>query len=144
MTTSAERTAQLEELFAPRIWTPDLFADFWSAPDLRFVPQIITDDIVGHWPGGQVVKGAEDYMEALEDLLALLPDLRLEVPERATTADGEYGFARWIMHATGQNGPFEMLGCDRTRLRDGLVCENYIFFDSVQFAVLAGLAPQAR
>jgi hypothetical protein len=139
MTVTTERTAHLENLFAPRVWTPDLFADFWAGPDVRFVRQIITDDIVGYWPGGRVVTGAEDYVAALEELLALLPDLRLEVPERATTADGEYGFSRWIMRATGKNGPFEMVGCDRTRIRDGLVCENYIFFDFAQFAALAGL-----
>ena len=139
MAVTAEREAQLDELFAARIWTPDLFADFWAEPDLKYLPSIITDDIVGYWPGGQLVRGARDYVKALEDLLALLPDLRLEVPERAMTADGEYGFSRWIMHATGHNGRFEMVGADRTRLRDGLVCENYIFFDSAQFAQLVGL-----
>ena len=138
MTISTERTAHLQDLFTAEGWTPDLFAEFWSAPDLSLVPPMITDDIVGYWPG-QTVTGAADYMKALEDLLALLPDLRLEVPERAMTPDGQYGFTRWIMRATGKKGPFEMVGCDRTRIRDGLVCENYIFFDSAQFAALAGL-----
>jgi hypothetical protein len=77
-------------------------------------------------------------MQALEELLALLPDLRLEVPEHTMSADGEFGFSRWVMHATGAKGPFELDGMDRTRVRDGLVCENYAFFDSAQFQRLVG------
>jgi hypothetical protein len=69
-------------------------------------------------------------VQALEELLALLPDLRLEVPEHTMSADGEFGFSRWVMHATGANGPFELDGMDRTRVRGGLVCENYIFFSA--------------
>jgi len=46
-------------------------------------------------------------MRALQDLVALLPDVRLEVPEHAMSADGQFGFAWWVMHATGPNGPFE-------------------------------------
>ena len=58
----------------------------------------------------------------LADLLQRLPDLRLEVAEHAT--NGDVTFVRWIMHATGAHGPFELSGVDRIRLRDGLVCEN--------------------
>ena len=119
-------------------WTTDLFAEFWAAPDLKFIPSIIiTDDIVGYWPG-RTVRGAREYRQALEELLALLPDLYLEVPEHTMSADGEFGCSRWVMHATGANGPFEMNGMNRTRVRDGLVCENYLFFDSARFQSLAG------
>jgi SnoaL-like domain len=131
-----EREARLEQLFAAG-WTTGLFAEFWAAPDLKFIPSIITDDIVGYWPG-RTVRGAQEYMQALEELLALLPDLYLDVPEHTMSAGGEFGFSRWVMHATGANGPFEMNGMDRTRVRDGLVCENYIFFDSAEFQSLVG------
>jgi ketosteroid isomerase-like protein len=132
-----EREARLEELFAAG-WTTELFAEFWVAPDLKRVPSIITDDVVGYWPGGRTVHGKAEYVQALEELLALLPDLRLEVTEHAMSADGEFGFSRWVMHATGANGPFELDGMDRTRVRDGLVCENYVFFDSSEFRELVG------
>jgi ketosteroid isomerase-like protein len=127
-----EREARLEELFAAGR-TTDLFAEFWAAPDLKYIPTIITDDVVGYWPGGRTVSGKAEYMQALEDLLTSLPDLRLEVPEHTMSANGEFGFSRWVMHATGANGPFELDGMDRTRVRDGLVCENYVFFDPIQF-----------
>jgi ketosteroid isomerase-like protein len=132
-----EREARLEELFAAG-WTTDLFAEFWAAPDLTQIPSILTDDVVGYWPGGRTVRGKAAYMQALEELLALLPDIRLEVPEHTMSADGEFGFSRWVMHATGASGPFELNGMDRMRVRDGLACENYIFFDSAQFQKLVG------
>jgi hypothetical protein len=121
---TAEREARLEELFAAG-WTTELFAEFWPAPDLRYIPSIIIDDVVGYWPGGRTVRGKAEYMQALEELLALLPDVRLEVPEHTMSADGEFGFSRWVMQATGANGPFELVGMDRTRVRDGLVCEKF-------------------
>jgi len=95
-----ERDTRLEELFATG-WTTELFAQFWAAPDLKYIPSIITDDVVGYWPGGRTVRGKAEYMQALEDLLTLLPDLRLEVPEHTMSADGEFGFSRGVMHATG-------------------------------------------
>jgi hypothetical protein len=94
--------------------------------------------VVGYWPRGRTVRGKAEYMQALDDLLTLLPDLRLEVPEHTMSADGEFGFSRWVMHATGANGRFEMNGMDRTRVCDGLVCENYVFFDSAEFQRLVG------
>jgi ketosteroid isomerase-like protein len=132
-----EREARLEELFEAG-WTTDLFAEFWTAPDLTLVPSIITDDVVGYWPGGRTVHGKAEYMQALEDLLTLLPDLWLDVKEHAMSEDGEFGFSRWVMRATGANGPFELAGMDRTRVRDGLVCENYVFFNLAQFQQLVG------
>jgi hypothetical protein len=81
-------------------------------------------------------------MRALEDLLALLPDVYLEVPEHTMSADGQFGFSRWVMHATGRNGPFEMNAAWIAPEWDGLVCENYIFFDSAQFESLASGNPR--
>jgi ketosteroid isomerase-like protein len=139
--TPPDRQARLQQLFAAG-WTTDLFAEFWAKPDLALIPSIITDDVVGYWPAGRTVRGKDDYVRALQDLLDLLPDLILEVPEHAMTADGQFGFSRWIMRATGRNGPFAMNGMDRTRVRDGLVCENYVFFDPAQFESLASGNPR--
>jgi hypothetical protein len=127
--TTARRDARLRAMIQEG-WTPELFADYWAAPDISLIPSMITEDIVGHWPGS-TVRGPEAYTKALADLLALLPDLRLEVAEHAV--NGEYAFVRWIMHATGPNGPFQMTGIDRIRTRNGAVCENVIVFDSAEF-----------
>jgi len=137
-TMHTSRKAELDALFAPRRWTPDLFAAFWAAPDVDYIPSIVTEDVVGVWPGEQEVRGREAYVAVLRDLLAQLPDLRLDVHEHAMR--GEFGFSRWTMHATGANGPFRMVGMDRTRVRDGLVSENYIFFDTALFGRLTGVS----
>jgi hypothetical protein len=59
------------------------------------------------------------------------------------SADGQFGFSQWVMVATRANGPFEMNGMDRTRVRDGLVCENYVFYDPAEFESLTGGGPVA-
>src|SRR5215467_7571091 len=66
--TAPDRQARLQQLFAAG-WTTDLFAEFWAKPDLALIPSIITDDVVGYWPGGRTVRGAEQYVKALEELL---------------------------------------------------------------------------
>ena len=68
-------------------------------------PSIITDDVVGYWPGGRTVRCKAEYMQALEELITLLPDFCLGVPEQSMSADGEFGFSRRVMHTTGANGP---------------------------------------
>jgi hypothetical protein len=54
--------------------------------------------------------------------------------------DGEFTFVRWIMHATGRLGPFDMTGIDRIRQRDGQVAENVIVFDTNTFDRRSGIA----
>lgn len=117
-------------------WTPELFARFWAAPDPAPLPGLVTDDVVGHWPGDRAVRGRHDYVKALVDLMALLPDIRLSV--HAGAMNGEFGFVRWVMHATGKRGPFQVDGADCITVRDGLVCENYINFDTALFRHLSG------
>lgn len=110
-------------------WSVEAFATFWAAPAPGLVPPLVTDDVLGYWPGSdEPVRGVEAYTQALADILAMLPDLTLSVAESAT--DGDVAFVRWVMHATGAAGPFTFSGIDRILLRDGLVAENVIRFDS--------------
>lgn len=125
---------------APRptpTWSVEGFTRFWDDPDPALVPALLTSDVVGHWPGAdEPVRGRQAYTGRIERLLQLLPDLRLEVAEHAS--NGEFVFIRWIMHATGQHGPFEITGIDRIKLEGGLVTENVIVFDTAQFEALSG------
>lgn len=113
---------------AHRGWTVEGFEQFWSKPDLALVPgvrQMVTPDIVGYWPQPfGIVRGAAPYIAVIEKLLTGLPDFRLEVGESAS--NGDFHFVRWIARGTGPDGAFETTGIDRLRLRDGLVCENYV------------------
>jgi ketosteroid isomerase-like protein len=117
-------------------FSPELFAAFWAAPDMSRGMDILADDIVGYWPGDtEPVRGFEAYTQKIADLLAVAPDLRLELVDSATAAgavDGEeLFFLHYVGHATGPNGPIEIRGLDRVRTRDGMVVENVIRYDPV-------------
>ena len=119
-------------------FTAEAFAGFWAAPDPADVrPELFTSDVAGYWPDGEV-HGRDDYTRRIKDLLALLPDLRLEVGDHAD--NGEHIFVRWIMRATGRHGAFELGGVDRIKTRDGIVAENRIYFDTKRFEQLSGYA----
>lgn len=113
-------------------FTAESFARFWANPDLSTPSDDLDDDVVGYWPGeDQPVRGRDEYVGALSELLARLPDLTLSVAESAD--DGEYIFIRWVAHATGVDGPIEQTGVDRIKVENGKVVENRIFFDRAQF-----------
>lgn len=123
--------------FAAPGWSVDRFAEFWAKPDASLVPRLVTSDVVGWWPGSdEPVRGVAAYSKALEDIIGLIPGIRLRVAEHAT--NGEFVFVRWVMSATGAAGPFELSGIDRVRLRDGLVAENVIRFDTAHLQRLLG------
>lgn len=117
-------------------FTAEAFAAFWASPSPEAVrPELFTADVTGYWPDA-VLHGVPEYTARLRELLELLPDLRLEVGDHAD--NGEHIFVRWIMRATGRHGAFEMGGVDRIKVRDGLVAENRIFFDTRRFEQLSG------
>jgi SnoaL-like domain len=118
-------------------FTPEVFARFWADPDPELVPAALTEDVVGYWPGRQEpVRGRADYSKCIADLLVLVPDFRAEVLEHART--GDLVFIRWCARRTGSNGSFELTGIDRVRVRDGLVAENVIVFDTEEFRERVG------
>jgi ketosteroid isomerase-like protein len=113
-------------------FTAETFARFWARPDLSTPSDDLDDDVVGYWPGeDEPVRGRDEYVGALSELLARLPDLTLRVAESAD--NGEYIFIRWVAHATGVDGPIEQTGVDRIKVENGKVVENRIFFDRAQF-----------
>jgi ketosteroid isomerase-like protein len=113
-------------------FTAETFARFWAKPDLSTPSSDLSDDVVGYWPGtDEPVRGRDEYVGALKELLARVPDLTLSVVESAD--NGEYLFIRWVAHSTGANGRIEHTGVDRIRVVDGKVVENRIFFDRAEF-----------
>ena len=114
-------------------FTAQTFAEFWAKPDVSPPSDAIHDDVVGYWPGtDEPVRGRDEYVGALRELLARVPDLTLSVQESAD--NGEHIFIRWVAHATSADGErIEQTGVDRIRVVDGKVVENRIFFDRAQF-----------
>ena len=123
-----------------RGWSVDGWRAFWGAPSvevaLKRVPTVVTPDVEAVWPrvSGRLW-GSGEYARRVVDLLAVVPDLRLELGEHA--ASGDVVFLRWTARGTGPHGPFEGIGTDRFRLRDGLVAESLIMSDLAVFGHLA-------
>lgn len=104
------------------------FARFWAKPDMSQAGGALAPDVAGWWPGrAEPVRGREAYARPLADLLALVPDFRLEVAEHAT--EGNVIFIRWIAHGTLAGRPLSFDGVDRIKVRDGQVAENRIVCD---------------
>jgi ketosteroid isomerase-like protein len=120
----------------PRGWSVDRFAAFWKKPDLAQVAPALTPDVVGYWPGSdEPVRGIADYTQRIADLIALVPDFRLDVAEHAV--NDNCVFIRWIAHGSFEGKPLEFGGVDRVRMRDGLVAENRIYCDHPLIHALA-------
>jgi hypothetical protein len=118
-------------------WSVEGFARFWSKPDPALVPAVLTDDVVGHWPGRDgPARGRAEYTRCIAAVVEALPDMSMQVVEHAR--DGELTFVRWMMRATGEHGPFELGGIDRVRTRGPYVAENVIVFDTAAFERLSG------
>jgi ketosteroid isomerase-like protein len=126
-----EKTSTLET--NPQGFTADTFAAFWAKPDLSIPSDQLHDDVVGYWPGNdEPVRGSDEYVGALQELLRRVPDLTLSVQESAD--NGEHIFIRWVANATNVEGErVEQTGVDRIKVENGKVVENRIFFDRAQF-----------
>jgi len=121
---------------ADPMFSAQLWAAFWAAPDLSRGANILADDIVGYWPGDpEPVRGLEAYTEKIAELLAAAPDLRLELVDSATVPGATEGeqlvFLHYVGRGTGPQGPFEIRGLDRVRTRNGMVVENVIRYEPV-------------
>ncbi|MGO9031518.1 nuclear transport factor 2 family protein [Mycobacterium sp.] len=127
--------ATTQDSAAP-MFSAQLWAAFWAAPDLSRGMNILADDIVGYWPGDpEPVQGVQAYTRKIAELLAAAPDLRLELVDSATVpgaAEGEQlVFLHYVGRGTGPDGPFEIRGLDRVRTRNGMVVENVIRYEPV-------------
>src|ERR1700704_3352520 len=62
------------------VWSVEMFEQFWANPDPALVPpDIFAAAVVADWPGlAEPVRGVADYAQRLTDLMAILPDMRLE------------------------------------------------------------------
>jgi hypothetical protein len=119
------------------VWSVERFERFWAKPDPALVPATLPDDVVGHWAGrDEPVRGKQPYTNCIAALVEALPGVSISAAEHASSA--EFTFVRWIMHAVGENGPFELTGINLVRTRDGLVTENWIVLDTAAFKTRSG------
>ncbi|WP_405012709.1 nuclear transport factor 2 family protein [Kitasatospora sp. NBC_01539] len=105
------------------------WAAFWAAPDPAAIDGLSAPDIVMHWPGrAEPIRGIEQWRAQAAGALDQLPDLRLAVVAHAR--DGATSFVAWRATATVGGAPLQWEGVDRMTLRDGLVAESTVVFDT--------------
>lgn len=131
-----QTAATIVDPTADATWLVEWFPPFWANPDLNAFP--ITADVVGRWPGGKVLRGFEEYRGHLVKIATLIPDLRLDLLESAV--NGDLAFIRWRGHGTGPNGPVELFGVDRSRVKGDKIIENIVHLDTAAFASSVGVA----
>ena len=122
---------QTSPKFSAQVW-----AAFWAAPDMSRVGDVLAEDIVGYWQGNPTpVRGRDDYIGKIAELVTTAPDLALQLVDSATvdgaTAGEHLVYLHYVGRGTGPDGPFAIRGLDRVRSRDGLVVENVIRYDQV-------------
>lgn len=127
-----ETETQTQPTFSAEMW-----AAFWRAPAVARIEDILADDIVGYWQGEpKPVHGRDAYVGKIAELIAAIPDLRLELVDSATVAGAVPGeqlvFLHYVGRGTRPDGPFAIRGLDRVRTRDGIVVENVIRYDQVE------------
>ncbi|HYX19907.1 MAG TPA: ester cyclase [Thermoanaerobaculia bacterium] len=83
------------------------FHDVWTRGREETVREMLHPDIVGQMEGG-MVRSPEDFLEARREMLAALPDLRVEV--QAVVGEGDEVAVRWAANATGPAGPVSFRG----------------------------------
>ncbi|WP_431679270.1 nuclear transport factor 2 family protein [Kitasatospora sp. KL5] len=112
------------------------WADFWDAPDPARLGGLSAPDIVLRWPGrAEPIRGLESWSQQVAGALARFPDLRLEVV--ADAGNGSVSFIAWRAGATVEGRPVQWEGVDRMELRDGLVVDSTVVFDTAALRAAA-------
>jgi hypothetical protein len=105
------------------------WAAAWSEPTPDKIRGLTDPDIVMSWPGlAEPIRGAEAWATRVAGTLQRFPDLRLEVTEHAQRDD--VMFVSWRAHATIDGVATKWQGIDRMRLRNGVVTESLVAFDT--------------
>jgi hypothetical protein len=114
-------------------------------------------DVVVHWPDGHTTKGIEKHIEDLKYMWTFAPDNRIkEHPVRFGTADGEWtAVTGWLegtftkpmalpdgktIAPTGKAYRIPMATIGHWG-KDGVMSEEYLFWDNGEFMKQIGLAP---
>ena len=121
------------------VFSAEMWAAFWAAPDMSRIEDILADDIVGYWQGvPKPVRGRAAYVGKIAELVTAAPDLALELVDSATVDGSTPGeqlvYLHYVGRGTGPDGPFAIRGLDRVRTRDGIVVENVIRYDQVELS----------
>lgn len=101
------------------------FAAAWARPTAERLAALLHPEVRLSAPMMRTTTGREASREELRRLIALWPDVRVEVERWSATDD--FVFIEITMHATVAGRPLRIPAIDRFVLRDGLAMERVTY-----------------
>ncbi len=98
------------------------FEEVWNRNKEETVKELLHPNIVGQLEGG-VVRSPEDFLQARREMLAALPDLRVEV--QGVVSEGDEVAVRWAAKATGPAGPVSFRGVTWLVFENGRIVKGW-------------------
>jgi hypothetical protein len=109
-------------------------------------------DVIVHWPDGHFTKGIEKHIEDLKAMFVYAPDTRIKV-HTVKLGQGEFTAVIGIMEGTftqpmptadgktipPTGKPFKITMCTVGHWKDGVMDEEYLFWDNLTFMKQIGL-----
>ncbi len=113
-----------------------------------------SNDVIVHWPDGHQTKGIERHIEDLKAMFVYAPDTRIQV-HPVKIASGEWTSVIGVMEGTftkpmpGPDGKtipptgkqFKLTMCTVGHWKNGVMDEEYLFWDNQTFMKQIGLVP---
>lgn len=87
------------------------------------VPQLVTDDFVGHWPDGDVI-GPVELATLIRETQEMFSELRFVLDVGPIVQD-DFVCARWTGRGQTPEGPLTFFGNDILRVRDDRITEYW-------------------
>jgi hypothetical protein len=113
-----------------------------------------SQDILVHWPDGHTTKGLERHTEDLKGMFVYAPDTRIQVHSvklgsgewTAVIGEMEGTFTKPMPIGGGKTipptgKPFKIAMCTVGHWKDGVMDEEFLFWDNQTFMKQIGLAP---
>ena len=112
-----------------------------------------SQDVVVHWPDGHQTKGIQKHIEDLKAMFVYAPDTRIQV-HPVKIASGEWTSVIGVIEGTftepmplpdGTPIPptgksYKLVMCTVGHWKDGVMDEEYLFWDNLEFMKQIGLA----
>jgi hypothetical protein len=149
-----ERYKAAEKLAKAHIATFDtLDFDVFTNQKWERLKESHAKDIIVHWPDGHQTKGIEKHIEDLKAMFVYAPDTRIK-EHPIKIGSGEWTSVVGIMEGTftkpmpagggkmiaPTGKPFKLVMCTVGRWKNGVMVEEYLFWDNQTFMKQIGLA----
>jgi predicted ester cyclase len=98
------------------------FEDVWNRRKEETVKELLHPNIVGQMEG-RVVQSPDEFLQARQEMLTALPDLRVEV--QGVVGEGDEVAVRWAANATGPTGPVSFRGVTWLVFENGRIVRGW-------------------